>query len=240
MVLIKNSVCRLSTHIPYSRFKLAAMKPRLQFLIGLLLTGSFFITLSANTLAVEDKSETKKVFYRYTTENGRKAVSQTMPPQYIRNGYEVLTISGEIIKVVPPAPAEADAERIAKERKAAKEQAKYDLELRQTYSSVADIDSAKARNLQELVNTINILKANLASTKSQLKVQEGHAAAIERGGKSVSEDILKNIATLKAEEKDLNVQIKQREEEHLTASAKYDQARARFVELNEQKNKNLN
>jgi len=208
------------------------MKPDLHFLIKLLLTGSFFITLSVTTLAAENKSETKKVFYRYTTDNGHKAVSQTMPPQFIRNGYEVLTISGEIIKIVPPAPPEADAERIAKERKAAKEQAKYDLELRQTYSSLADIDSAKTRNLQELDNTINILKANLASTKSQLKVQEGHAAAIERGGKTVSEDILKNIATLKAEEKDLNVQIKQREEEHQAAAAKYDQARARFIEIN--------
>ena len=211
---------------------LAAMKPDLHFLIKLLLTGSFFITLSVTTLAAENKSETKKVFYRYTTDNGHKAVSQTMPPQFIRNGYEVLTISGEIIKIVPPAPPEADAERIAKERKAAKEQAKYDLELRQTYSSLADIDSAKTRNLQELDNTINILKANLASTKSQLKVQEGHAAAIERGGKTVSEDILKNIATLKGEEKDLNVQIKQREEEHQAAAAKYDQARARFIEIN--------
>ena len=208
------------------------MKPDLHFLIKLLLTGSFFITLSVTTLAAENKSETKKVFYRYTTDNGHKAVSQTMPPQFIRNGYEVLTISGEIIKIVPPAPPEADAERIAKERKAAKEQAKYDLELRQTYSSLADIDSAKTRNLQELDNTINILKANLASTKSQLKVQEGHAAAIERGGKTVSEDILKNIATLKGEEKDLNVQIKQREEEHQAAAAKYDQARARFIEIN--------
>ncbi|MET0356721.1 MAG: hypothetical protein ABW044_08065 [Cellvibrio sp.] len=208
------------------------MKSGLHFLIKLLLTGGFFITLSANTLAVDKQSETKKVFYRYTTDNGRKAVSQTMPPQYIRNGYEVLTISGEIIKVVPPAPAEADAERIAKERKAAKEQAKYDLELRQAYSSLADIDSAKTRNLQELINTINILNANLTSTKSQLKVQEGHAAAIERGGKTVSEDILKNIATLRSEEKDLNVQIKQREEEHQAAAAKYDQARARFIEIN--------
>ncbi|RYY73833.1 MAG: hypothetical protein EOO52_17685 [Gammaproteobacteria bacterium] len=211
------------------------MKPSLYLFIKIVLVGGLFVSLSTNTLAADDKSETKKVFYRYTTDNGKKAVSQTMPPQYIRNGYEVLTIGGEIIKVVPPAPPEADAERIAKERKAAKEQAKYDLELRQTYSSLTDIDSAKTRNLQELVNTINILKANLTSTKSQLKVQEGHAAAIERGGKTVSEDILKNITTLKSEEKDLNVQIKQREDELQVAAAKYDQARARFIEINGEK-----
>lgn len=206
---------------------LVAMKQRFQFIAKLLVISGFFIVASANTLAETDK----KVFYRYTTSEGRKAVSQTIPPQYVRNGYEMLTISGEVLKVVPPAPPEADVERISKERKAAKEQARIDLELRQTYSSVKDIDSAKTRNLQELVNTISILQANLASIKTQLKAQEEHAATIERNGKTVSEDILKNIATLRAEEKDLNSQIKQRQAEYESAAAKYDKDRIRFIEI---------
>lgn len=206
------------------------MKQRFQSFAKLLVIGGFFIVASVNTFAESDK----KVFYRYTTNEGRKVVSQTIPPQYVRNGYEMLTISGEVLKVVPPAPPEADAERIAKERKAAKEQARLDLELRQTYSSVKDIDSAKTRNLQELVNTISILQANLASIKTQLKAQEEHAATIERNGKTVSEDILKNIATLRAEEKDLNNQIKQRQTEYDGAAAKYDQDKARFIEISGQ------
>ena len=206
------------------------MKQRFSLLAKLLLISGLFIAVNANTFAA-DKTDNKTVFYRYTTNDGHKVVSQTIPPQYVRNGYEMLTLNGEILKVVAPAPAEADAERIAKERKAAKEQARTDLELRRTYSSVADIDSAKARNLQELINTINILKANLVSVRSQLKIQEGHAAAIERNGKTVPDDILKNIATLRAEEKDLNVQIKQREEEHQTAAEKYDQDRERFIQI---------
>jgi len=206
------------------------MKQRFLFTAKLLVIGGFFMVASANTLAETDK----KVFYRYTTSEGRKVVSQTIPPQYVRNGYEMLTISGEVLKVVPPAPPEADAERISKERKAAKEQARIDLELRQTYSSVKDIDSAKTRNLQELVNTISILQANLVSVKTQLKAQEEHAATIERNGKTVSEDILKNIATLRAEEKDLNAQIKQRQTEYEGAAAKYDQDKARFIEISGQ------
>lgn len=189
------------------------------------------MTASAPTWAAAKDGDNKKIFYRYTTNEGRKVVAQTIPPQYIRNGYEMLTLSGEILKVVPPAPPEADAERIAKEKKAAKEQARNDLELRRTYSSIQDIESAKTRNLQELLNTINILQANLASTKAQLKVQEGHAASIERNGKTVSEDVLKNINTLRGEEKDLNQQIKQRETEYQGAAAKYDQAKERFIEI---------
>jgi hypothetical protein len=207
------------------------MKQRLTLLLKLLLISGLFVSASAPILAAAKEGDNKKIFYRYTTNEGHKVVAQTIPPQYVRNGYEMLTLSGEILKVVPPAPPEADAERIANEKKAAKEQARTDLELRRTYSSIQDIESAKARSLQELLNTINILKANLTSTKSQLKVQEGHAASIERNGKTVTEDVLKNITTLRAEEKDLNQQIKQRETEYQGTAAKFDQAKERFIEI---------
>ena len=207
------------------------MKRPIQQMLMYVLIGGFVIAMSSHAVAQTEK----KTFYRYTTNDGHKVVSQTIPPQYIRNGYELLTISGEIVKVVPPAPPEADAERIANERKAAKEQAKRDLELRRTYSSVLDIDSAKTRNLQELQNTINILQANLTSVKSQLKAQESHAASIERSGKTLSSDVLKNIATLRTEEKELNVQIKQRDTEYQTSAAKYEQEKLRFIEISKHK-----
>lgn len=210
------------------------MKQRFPSLLKLLLISGFFIVTSAIAATPPNSNGQPKVFYRYTTNEGHKVVSQTIPPQYVRNGYELLSISGEILKVVPPAPPEADIDRISKERKAAKEQARIDLELRQTYSSVKDIDSAKTRNLQELVNTIDILRANLTNIRKQLKNQEEHAATIERNGKTVPDDILKNIATLRAEEKDLNAQIKQREAEYETAATKYDKQKARFIEINGQ------
>lgn len=203
------------------------IKHQFRLIAKLLVIGGLFVVASANTFAQTDK----KVFYRYTTSEGRKVVSQTIPPQYIRNGYELLTIGGEVLKVVPPAPPEADAERIAKERKAAKEQAKVDLDLRRKYSSVKDIESAKTRNLQELQNTISILEANISNVKKQLQVQEQHAASIERGGKTVSEEVLKNITTLRNEERDLNVQLKQRQAEYDSAAATYDKDKARFIEI---------
>ncbi|HOY21832.1 MAG TPA: hypothetical protein PK002_01700 [Cellvibrio sp.] len=207
------------------------MKRSFNFVFALFLISGFIVAASTPVLAQVGN----KMFYRYTTNDGRKVVSQTIPPQFVRNGYELLTISGEIVKVVPPAPPEADAERIANERKAAKEQARRDVELRRTYSSVLDIDSAKTRNLQELQNTINILQANLSSVKSQLKAQEVHAASVERSGKTLSNDILKNISTLRTEEKELNIQIKQREAEYQKSADRYEHDKLRFVEISKPK-----
>jgi hypothetical protein len=207
------------------------MKKFPRFAFKLFLISGLVLAGSANTLAQTEK----KVFYHYSTNEGHKVVAQSIPPQYVRNGYEMLSLSGEVLKVVPAAPPEADVERIAKERKASKEQAKIDLELRRTYSSVQDIDSAKTRNLQELLNTINILQANLSSVKAQLKAQEAHAATIERSGKPLPSDVLKNITTLRTEEKELNGQIKQRDTEYQTAATKYEQDKLRFVEITKPK-----
>ena len=210
---------------------LVSMKQLPQLIRKLFLIGSLIMVVSANTQAQTEK----KVFYRYTTNDGHKVVAQTIPPQYVRNGYEMLSLSGDVLKVVPAALPEADAVRIAKERKAAKEQAKIDVDLRRAYSSVQDIDSAKTRNLQELQNMINILQANLGSVKSQLKAQEAHAASVERSGKTLSGDIVKNISTLRTEEKELNVQIKQRETEYQHSADKYEQDKLRFIEISKPK-----
>lgn len=186
------------------------------------------VFLAAN---VQVLAATSATYYRYVAEGGVKVISQTIPPRYIRNGYEIVTASGEVVKVVPAAPPESEAERIAQERKNAKEQAKVDAQLRRSYSAVADIDGAKARNLAELRNNINILQATLLSAKSQLKDQEAHAAAIERNGQKVSDEVLKNIQTLRTEEKDITAQIKQREIEFQAASDKFDQDKKRFIEI---------
>lgn len=178
-----------------------------------------------------DKLNANKYFYRYKNDQGNKVIAQSIPAKFVRNGYEIVSINGEVLKVVPPAPPEEEIERIANEKKSAKEQMRHDLDLRRTYSTVAEIDAAKVRNLQELRNNIDILNANLASVKTQLKTQESHAASIERNGRKLPDDVLKNIKTLRTEELEVNKQIKQREAEYQSASDKFDQNRKRYLEI---------
>lgn len=209
------------------------MKRRFNLVTGFLLTAALVLG-SLTAAAAGDKKGPEKTFYRYINEQGAKVVGQTIPPQYIRNGYEVITLTGEVLRTVPPAPPEADAERINKDKKSAQEQARQDLQLRRSYSTTAEIDAAKTRNLNQLRNNINVLQANLLSVKAQLKDQEAHAANMERNGQTVSDDILKNIATLRSEEKDVTTQIGQREVEFKVASDKFDQDRKRFIEISNQ------
>lgn len=204
------------------------MKQARTFLLTTVLIGSF---LGAVGCFAADKTA-PKVFYRYVNEQGVKVVAQTIPPSAVRGGYEMVSISGEVLKVVPPSPSEKDAERMAEEKLKAREQAKSDLQLRRSYSSIKEIEAAKVRNLGDLRSNIDLLKANTLSVKAQLKTQESNAAARERTGQAIPEDLLKNITNLRAEEKEIQIQIEQREKEFQEISDRYDQDKKRFLEIN--------
>jgi hypothetical protein len=204
------------------------MKNRFSVFLYVVMLAIFFVVGIANAQETKQKSN---LFYRYVNERGVKVVAQTIPPKYVRAGYELVSINGEVIKVVPASPSDVDAERIAKEKKQARTQARSDLLLQRSYSRVDEIDATKARNLLELRNNINILQASLVGVKAQLKNQEGQAAARERNGQEVSKDLVNNIAALRAEEKSVGVQIKQRETEYQVVADKYEQEKKRFIEI---------
>lgn len=192
-----------------------------------LLTTAIILSASA-TYAAEVPG---RVYYRYINEEGVKVINATIPPEYVPKGYEVVSLSGEVIRVVEPSPTGEEAKRAAEERKLQQQQEKADKLLRRRYSSVADIEAAKTRNLQELQGNISILTSNLSNVRAQIESQQERAASVERSGRTVGDDLLRNLANLQAEERDIQMQIKQREQEYQAASDKFDQDIKRFEEI---------
>lgn len=194
----------------------------------LILTGTC-IMLGLSVYAAEKM--TGKVYYRYINEEGVKVLDHSIPPKYVPNGYELVSISGKVLKTVEPAPSVADAERIARERELQRQQEKADKLLRRRYSSLLDIEAAKTRSLQELQGNISILTSNLSNLRNQILIQQEQAANVERSGRTVSDELLKNLSALQAEEKDIQIQIKQRETEYRTMADKFDQDMKRYGEI---------
>jgi hypothetical protein len=172
-----------------------------------------------------------KVVYRYKNKEGVTVLDSTIPPQYVNNGYEIMSLSGKVLKVVAPVVQGAEGERLKREKLQREERERDDIQLRRSYSNVADIDAAKTRNLESLRGNISILEANLASARTRLQSYQSQAAAIERTGRALPEDLLKNINSLGQEEKDIQLQIQQREEEYKAVAKKFDEDRKRFVEI---------
>lgn len=187
--------------------------------------------VSPMAFAANDAETVSRVYYRYINEQGNTVMNHSIPPQYIDKGYQVVSLSGEVLRVVPPALTDEAAEQAALEKAKQAKQAQTDALLRHRYSTLSDIEAIKKRSLLELQGNIDILRANLGSTRIQIENQHARAASLERNGRVVQPETLKLISDLEAEEKEIQVQIKQREHEYERESDKFDSDLVRFKEL---------
>lgn len=135
------------------------------------------------------------VYYRYENKDGVKVLDHSIPPEYAQSGYEVLNASGQVVKVVPPAPSEDEVAQNALEREAREAYAR----LKRRYSSAAEIESAKLRRLANIDTNIAILKGNINNLKNQIQKIMGQAADFERRNQKVPDIVLQNIEDTKAE-----------------------------------------
>lgn len=175
-------------------------------------------------------AETK--YYRYIDENGVKVINSKIPPQYVKRGYEVVTVSGEVLEVFGPAMTE---EEITAKEKAA-EQAEWDERLLKRYTSLEDIEAAKSRKLAEFAASMSILQGNANTISTQIDDVQGRAADIERSGRAVPEVIIDNLKDLKEELGETQRLIKLREADKVELEKRFDDDIDRFAEIQAQSN----
>ncbi|MAN51316.1 MULTISPECIES: hypothetical protein [unclassified Marinimicrobium] len=172
-----------------------------------------------------------KVYYRYTNDEGVQVLEDRIPPKYVPKGYEVVSMYGEVLRTVPPAPSDEELETEARERQARQEREAYEQELKRRYSTVKDIEDAKRRSLAELQGNISILESNLSNVRLQIRDLESRAARLERSGQEVPESVLVNLGTLKTEVQEIQAQIRHRQEEYDEVADKFDQDIEAFAEI---------
>lgn len=159
------------------------------------------------------------VYYRYLNKQGVRVLDDSIPPEYAQKGYEVVSLTGEVIKVVPPAP---DADDLARKQAMAKLREEYE-RLSRRYSSLNDIEAAKQRKLDNIETNIALVRGNVSGVEAQIGNLMSQAANIERAGRQVPESLLQKLADTRAELTTANELLQTRLEE-------YDQTAARFEE----------
>ncbi|MYL25208.1 MULTISPECIES: DUF4124 domain-containing protein [Halomonadaceae] len=154
--------------------------------------------------------------YRYETDEGRTVMSNTLPREALKQGYEVLNKSGRVIEKVPPPPTEEELaerrrererqERLEKERE---EQKKEDRRLLRQYSSPDDAVRALQRKLRERFGTVRLKLANIKNIEGQIANLQKRAANQERTGQEVPESLREKMETQRAEKTALLNEIQQ-------------------------------
>lgn len=180
--------------------------------------------------------------YRYRDAKGVVVIDDAVPPQFARNGYEILNSSGQVLEVVPrQLTAEelanlSDEEKAKRNAKALEEKQQiYDESLLLRYSDIADIEAARERGLKELQIRLSIVRGNMMQVKANLEREQQKAADIERGGRKVPDVMRENINALRnqIELSESDIELRKQEVEDL--KAQYQQEIDRFRYLTEVK-----
>jgi len=193
--------------------------------------GVMLSVVGASNVAVAKSEMPSKVFYRYVNDKGVKVLHHTIPPLYAQKGYEIVSLSGKVVKVVPPALSAAEVAAKAEAAELAENLALWDKRLRRRYSSIADINAAKKRKLADLDTNIAIIHSNISTKKSAIKEQQDKAANIERSGREVPKVVLNKLTALENELEDSQEQVRLRLLEYQEVVDKYDRDKVRFEEI---------
>jgi len=182
------------------------LKLRGALLSGLLLAS----TLAQCVLAAEFN-------YRYRDDAGRIHIGYSVPPEFVKNGYEALNDRGTVVNVVlPKSVLDERAAKMLKEAEAQHErelQATKDEALLRYYSSPEDVERVRERKLDEFQTFIEIQKANTLTNRKRLTALQGQAADLELNGQQVPQNILKTLATLEKKIGDAKQAVLLKEEE---------------------------
>ncbi|MBJ6135935.1 DUF4124 domain-containing protein [Marinobacter litoralis] len=148
--------------------------------------------------------------YRYTDENGRLVISNTIPQSATKRGYEIISNNGRVIETIAPAPSaeELAARAAAEERK--KQQAaqlEKDRLLLKRFSHPDQAVRAMHRKVQELEGLIALKRGNISVLTSQLDNEQRRAAEMERAGQKVPDATLKKIYRLEGQVRDIEREI---------------------------------
>ena len=173
------------------------------------LTVSSVIALLA-ALALLASSGVQADMYRYKDKNGQLVISNTIPQEATKRGYEILGNNGRVEETVAPAPTaeEIAAREAAKERqRQAERQQAEDKKLLQRYSHPNQAVRAMHRKVREMQGIIQLKRGNISVLVRQLENEQSRAADMERSGRDVPQTSLDKIERLESQIHDIEREI---------------------------------
>jgi len=165
--------------------------------------------------------------YRYIDENGQMVISNTVPQEATKRGYDILGSQGQLLDSVAPALTEEEIAAREAEKQRQKElekQREQDRLLLKRFSSADQAVRAMHRKVREMESLIQLKRGNIAVLTSQLDTERSRAANMERAGKTIPETTLTKIRRLEDQVRAIEREISAQEQdiEQLRAEFKAD------------------
>ncbi|GAA0848301.1 hypothetical protein GCM10009113_26070 [Marinobacter szutsaonensis] len=140
--------------------------------------------------------------YRYTDAQGQVVISNTIPQEATKRGYDILGSNGRVVETVPPAPTEEEIAARKAEKKRQQElerQREQDELLLKRYSHPDQAVEAMHRKVREMNGLIQLKRGNIQVISSQLNNEQSRAADMERAGRDIPQATLDKIRRLESQ-----------------------------------------
>lgn len=139
--------------------------------------------------------------YRWHDAQGGLHYSDSIPPEAVPLGYDIVDGNGLLVRHVDRektpaerAAAEAAAAKAAAAKRAADAQALADRQLLAAYPNEAELREAHQAKLAQMQQSIDTTQSNLRNQEQNLTELLAHAADLERSGKPVPPELRKRLA----------------------------------------------
>lgn len=179
-------------------------------------------------------------YYRYENEEGRKVITQTLPPNVVSRGYEVLNERGIVTKVVPKALSPEELAELAETERGKlqqAEQARRDKKLLSIFSSPKDAERARDRKLEAIDVYINVTRGNILKLKSEFNLAQSQAAEKERAGQDVPDFLVEKMDSFTRQIQQAEESIQEKEQEKLVIRDEYQKDIDRLKYLQDERRK---
>jgi hypothetical protein len=174
----------------------------------------------------------------WTNKDGVKECGDKVPPEYSQQGHQELSKQGMIKEEQKRALTNEELEIEAKqaavkaeEKRKQEQQAKEDMILLETFSSVEDIELVRDERLKAIDSSIKLAEKRTETIQSDLDKRIQSAADAERSGKAPNEALLKDIESLRRQIKNNNDYIAEKRKEHEDTGKEYAGNIERFKKL---------
>jgi hypothetical protein len=174
----------------------------------------------------------------WTNKEGVKECGDKIPPEYSQESHQQLNEQGMVVEETARAKTEEElaeekkheAEQAEKDRIAG-EESKRDKILLDTFSSVDDIQMARDGKIAALESSISLTQKRNEKLQADLDKLVEQAAAEERAGKTPSEDLVKDIDSMKKQMETNTTFIADKRKEQEMVTEAYARDMERFKEL---------
>lgn len=190
-------------------------------------------------MATQVAADGRKLF-RWVDDEGRVHYSDVVPPTQAKQGRSELNQRGVTVRNIDRAKtAEEIAEQARQARiraeleRIAREQARADRILLDTYSSVHVMEQTRDAKITGLQGQIRVTEGNILNLRKQLDAQMGRAAALERSGKPVPEHLQNDIIATQDQVRRGLEFILDRRDEIAAVRAQFAKDIARYREITE-------